>query len=92
MPCRVINIAPLFSARRIAGELLRRRGPEFFTVEEERGPSFRLDPAKLDLVVELARRDAQILDPGTPASTRDLRYCLRLLRREMVQKVISGIM
>lgn len=92
MTCRVINIAPLFSARRIAGELLRRRGPEFFTVEEEHGPSFRLDPAKLDLVVELARRDAQVLTPATPPSTWDLRYCLRLLRREVVQKVVSGIL
>ena len=87
---QVINIVPLLLARRIARQLLSRMGTAFFTLEEKRGPAFRLDPSKLDLVVELARRDTRVVAPEVPPSNGDLDTCRRHLRREMIQEVIAG--
>lgn len=91
MASDVVNILPVLFARRIAGELLRRRGPDYFTVAERRGPSFRLDAGKLELVIELARRDATRFSPAMPPSARDLRFCRRQLRRDVIRQVTTGV-
>lgn len=87
----IVNIVPVLFARRIAGELMRRRGPDYFTLAEPRGPSFRLDPGKIELVVELARRDATRFAPALPPSARDLCYCRRQLRRDVIRQVTTGV-
>ncbi len=88
---QVINLAPLFAARRIAAELTERCGIEYFTLAEAEGPSFRLDPDKLDRVLDLARRDAERQAPWLPAATHDLELCRRLLRRSLIHRLAVGM-
>ena len=87
----IINIVPVFAARRIAIELMRRQGFDYFTVDEDAGPRYRLDADKLDLVAELARRDALAVAPVVPPTASDMRTCRRLLRREMIRRVTSDL-
>ncbi len=88
---QLINLAPLFTARRIAEELTSRCGIEYFTMPEAEGPSFRLDPKKLDRVMELARRDALRQSPWLPPEDEDLSVCRRLLRRTLIHQVAVGL-
>jgi hypothetical protein len=87
MENRVINLAVLFAARRIASVLLERKGYLYFTRNQQRGPAYRLDESKIDMVVELARRDACRGQESMPPSKRDLHTCRRQFRREMIQRV-----
>jgi len=87
----VINLSPWYTALRIADELAQRCGLGYFTQAEEQGPAFRLDPAKLDRVVELAGRDAARQAPWLAPSAEDLAVCRRLLRRTLIRRLAVGM-
>ncbi|MBN2493444.1 MAG: hypothetical protein JXR96_02540 [Deltaproteobacteria bacterium] len=87
----VINLTPLFAARRIAAELLRRSGIDYFTLSEKEGPAFRLDPAKIDLVVDIAGRAAYREQPWLETRDRDVEHCRRMLRRDLIRELAVGM-
>lgn len=88
----LINLVPWFAARRIAAELQRREGLGYFTLTEPDGPAFRLDPLKLDMVVELGKLSALQSDPFLPMEPRDLATCRRLIRRELIHDLAVDLL
>ena len=88
---QVINLSPLYTAMRIADDLAQRCGLEYFTQAEPDGPAFRLDPEKLDRVVQLAGRDAARQAPWLKPSDQDLAVCRRLLRRALIRRLAVGM-
>lgn len=88
---QVINLSPWYTAERIADDLTRRCGLSYFTRAEPDGPSFRLDPDKLDRVVELAGRDTARRAPWLAPSEQDLAVCRRLLRRTLIRRLAVGM-
>jgi hypothetical protein len=81
----VLDLGPWFATQRIAAELIARCGVDYFTVAEREGPRFRLDPRKIDRVVELGRRQAARHSPWLPPDPHGATRCRKLLRRELIQ-------
>jgi hypothetical protein len=89
---QVINLAPLFKARQIAVGLQHREGIDYFTLEEAEGPAFRLDPAKIEDVIEQGRRAAAQAAPGLALREPDLALCRRMLRRELIHDLAVNLL
>jgi hypothetical protein len=88
---RVLDLGPWFATQRIAAELTARCGIDYFTVPERAGPRFRLDPEKIDRVVELGRRQAARRSPWLPPDPHASARCRKLLRRELLQRLAGGL-
>ena len=88
---RVLNLSPLFTAQRIADELTARCGIEYFLQDEDEGAAFRLDPEKIQRVVDLARRDAVRGMPWLEVGEQELAFCRKLLRRSLIQRLTLGM-
>jgi len=85
----LINLSPLFAARRVAEDLVRRLGADYFARVEPDGPAFRLDAARLDRVVEMGALRAAEECPWLPASDEDLARCRHHLRRRLVRALAA---
>jgi hypothetical protein len=90
----LINLSPLFLARRNVHEILEREGIEFFTQVEKSGPAYRLDPVKLDWVVEQARQEAQLRSPSIQATPTesDLAACRKAVRRDLIEALALSLL
>ncbi len=88
---KVINLAPFFKAQRLVEELESQSGMDYFTLREDSGPAYRIDPEKLDRIVSLATRDSRNHMPWLSVSERDLEFCRRFLRRTLIHKLALGL-
>jgi hypothetical protein len=88
----IVNLSVLFFSRKIAEGFLESRGMDHFILKEIDGPSFRLDPERLEEVVELGRLASLDHDPALPVSDCDLFYCRRQLRRELIQELAVSLL
>ena len=88
---QLLDLGPWFATQRIAAELIARCGIDYFTVPEREGPRFRLDPQKIDRVVELGRRQAARRGPWLPPDPHSVARCRKLLRRELIQVLAVGM-
>ncbi len=88
---KVINLNPFFTAQRLVNELESKSGMDYFTLSEDNGPAYRLDPEKMERVMGLAKRDSDRNMPWLEASEHDLKLCRRFLRRTLIHKLALGL-
>jgi hypothetical protein len=89
MDIELVNLSPLLAAQRIADDLVRRLGADYFARAEPDGPGFRLDSGRLERVVEMGALQAAEESPWIPAAPRDLELCRRHLRHRLVRALAA---
>ncbi|HOX44923.1 MAG TPA: hypothetical protein PK668_15090 [Myxococcota bacterium] len=89
MDPQLVNLSPLLAARRIADDLLRQLGADYFAQAEPDGPGFRLDAGRLERVVEMGALRAAEECPWLPAAPGDLELCRRHLRHRLVRALAA---
>lgn len=86
----IYNLIPYFCARHMAQQLLQRQGAHFFVLSEPEGPAFRLDPHKIEWVVNSAVNTARRVAPNLPTSAHDLDVCRTWLQNDLLRKFIAS--
>ena len=86
----IYNLTPYFCARQMAHQLLQRQGADFFALSERDAPAFRLDPHKIDWVVNSAADTARRVAPNLPTSAHDLDVCRERLQNDLLRKFVAS--
>jgi hypothetical protein len=86
----IYNLNPYFYARQMAHQLLARQGADFFTLSESDAPAFRLDPHKVEWVVNSALDAARKAAPNLTTSANDLHLCRTKLENELLRRFVAS--
>jgi hypothetical protein len=86
----IIDLTLVAHVRRLFHKLLETRGLSYF-LQKEGSRLFHLEPAKVELVLRAALR-ARRAEGAQPPPEAAVEYCRKLLRRELIQRVVKAML